>query len=105
MMHTLERVAKIAEFPTLTARMPMQTTPIRTDGAMGVPVRVFTVDRIREAGNRPSRAIENTSRDAAVWIASVQTNTAIATSTRRSVPHGELRIDESTYGRPSEARR
>ena len=35
-------------------------------GAMGVPVVLLTDPRTRDAGSRPSRAIENMSRDAAV---------------------------------------
>ncbi|MCY1314053.1 hypothetical protein D9M70_646440 [compost metagenome] len=66
MMHTLDRVAKIAELPTLTARTAMQTRPMRTDGAIGVPVRGLTFASTCEAGSRPSRAMENISREAAV---------------------------------------
>ena len=38
-------------------------------------------------------------------MAKVHTNTAIETSINKTVPHGELRIDVSTYGKPSVARR
>ena len=66
MMQTLARVAKIAELPTLTTRTPMQRTPIRIDGAIGVPVLGLTCERIRDPGSRSSRAIENISREHAV---------------------------------------
>ena len=99
-MQTLDSVVKIAEFPTLTARIATQARPISTEGAMGVPVRELTFASAADAGRRPSRAMENIKREAAVWMARVQMNTAMATSISNTVPHGDVRIESMTYGRP-----
>ena len=51
-----------------------------------MPVRVDTLRSCRENGSTLSRAIEKIIRAAAVWIASVHTQTARATSSSSSLP-------------------
>ncbi len=53
---------------------------------MGVPVRGWTRARKSEKGSRPSRAIENITREADAWMARVAEKIAIATMVSRVVP-------------------
>ena len=75
------------------------------EGHIGVPVRGGPRRAARRAGSLPSRAMEKTSREPAVWMARVQTKIATATSTSRTLPQTVAQAAVSTYGRPSMASR
>src|SRR4051794_2014667 len=100
MMQTLDRARKTELLPTFTARIATVRTPTTIAGQTGVPVRGLTFDSAFENGSTRSRAIEKIIRVAAVWIASVQTQTAIATSTRKTRPRVSPSRLVSTYGKP-----
>ena len=85
-MQTLHRVVNRAALPTLMASTPTARAPITIEGHMGVPRVGWTEDSSAEAGSLPSRAMENTSREPAVWMARVQTKMAMATSTSSTLP-------------------
>src|ERR1700694_4537149 len=103
-MHALVRSVNSAALPTLTNSRAADSTPVTIAGMIGVPVTALTCARLRENGSAPSRDIENIILVAAVWIASVQTQMATVTSTRKILPTVEPSREVRTYGSPWGAR-
>src|SRR3954454_22786746 len=99
-MQTLANAVNSDASPTLTASSPIARTPTTTAGRTGGPVAGETRPSRAEYGHTPSRDIENIIRVAAVWMASVQTQIAIATSARKTLPTVSPSVLVSTYGRP-----
>ena len=68
-------------------------TPTTRAGALGMPVRGLTLrEAAGERGVWPSRAMENSIRQAAVWIARVATAMATTTSASRARPTPSPRL-------------
>ena len=104
MMQTLVSARNSAGLPTFSPSSRPASTPETTMGSTGVPVLVATLDRTGDSGSTLSRDIEKIIRLVAVWIASVQTQIATATSSSSSLPGSVPSRLVSTYGRPWLAR-
>src|SRR6266536_1008464 len=99
-MQTLVRSRNTDESPTFTTSRPIASRPVTSAGTIGVPVRGFARPSTPENGSARSRDIENIIRIDAVWIASVQTQTAIATSASSTFATGSDSWLVRTYGSP-----
>src|SRR3954447_2809962 len=95
-MQTLVKAVNNDASPTLTSRIAALSTPTTIAGSTGVPVTGDTRPSTPWPGSTRSRDIENIIRVAAVWIASVQTQIATVTSTRKSLPTVSPSDDVST---------
>jgi hypothetical protein len=74
----------------------MASSPTTMLGAAGVPRRPGTRASRRANGSRPSRAMENITREGEAWMASAADRMAMATSASSSVPRPEPRRLELT---------
>src|ERR1700754_3033930 len=78
--------ANTLDWPMLTSSTRMASVLTEMPVMTGVPVRLLTRDRNLPNGSRLSRAIENITRDAEAWMASVAENIATATRANRALP-------------------
>src|ERR1700712_5401619 len=83
---TLVIAAKTPAWPRLTRSTRIANTLTVTPVMTGDPVRLLTFDRNLPNGSRLSRAIENITRDAEAWMASVAEKMAIATIVSKTLP-------------------
>ena len=91
-MQVVPMARKASGEAKLSSSSAAARTPTTRAGALGMPVRGLTCARRPENGSSPSRAMENSIRQAAVWIARVATAIATTTSASSTLPTPSPRL-------------